>query len=245
MQDEFERLRPPPPRPPRRWFRRLLLVALGLFVLSVAPVLLWRFVDPPTSAFMLARSFEARGEENFVLRHSGVPFDKVSPQLPIALVAAEDQKFPEHDGFDVDAIRSVLDQREAGEATRGASTISQQTAKNLFLWSGRSWVRKGLEVYYTALIELTWSKRRILEVYVNIVEFGDGVYGAEAAAQHFFGKPASALDASESALLAAVLPNPQRLQVARPSAYVLRRQRWVARQVRQLGGPAWLRECCG
>ena len=244
--DEVRRARRVPPAPPRRrWLRRCLLVVLGLFVLSVLPVLLLRVVDPPTSAFMLARSIEARGDDDFVLRHAWVDFDAVSPQLPIALVAAEDQTFPTHDGFDVAAIRQVLDKREAGEATRGASTISQQTAKNLFLWSGRSWLRKGLEAYYTTLIELTWPKRRILEVYVNIVEFGDGVYGAEAAAQHFFGKPAAALDASDAALLAAVLPNPQRLHVDRPSAYVLRRQRWIARQVRQLDGPAWLRECCG
>lgn len=245
--DEMRRMRhaPPAPKPRRRWFRRLVLASLALLALSVAPVLLLRFVDPPTSAFMLARQIEARGDDGFVLRHAWVDFAKVSEDLPIALVAAEDQKFPSHDGFDVAAIRHVLDRREAGEATRGASTITQQTAKNLFLWSGRSWLRKGLEAYYTALIELLWPKRRILEVYVNIVEFGDGVYGAEAAAQQFFGKPAARLDASESALLAAVLPNPITLRVDRPSAYVLRRQRWVARQVRQLGGAAWLRECCG
>ncbi|MBB5208854.1 monofunctional biosynthetic peptidoglycan transglycosylase [Chiayiivirga flava] len=235
----------PTPRPKPRWFRRLVLAALALLVLSALPVLLWRFVDPPTSAFMLARQIQARDEDDFVLRQTWVAFDAVSPTLPVALVAAEDQKFPMHGGFDVDAIRSVIDQREAGEASRGASTISQQVAKNLFLWSGRSWVRKGLEAYYTVLIELAWPKRRILEVYVNIVEFGDGVYGAEAAAQHFFGKSAAQLDASESALLAAVLPNPKVLRVDRPSAYVLRRQRWVARQVRQLGGPAHLRDCCG
>lgn len=235
----------PTPRPKPRWVRRIVLAVLALLVLSALPVLLWRFVDPPTSAFMLARQIEARDDDGFALRQTWVAFDAVSPNLPVALVAAEDQTFPAHGGFDVDAIRSVIDQREAGEASRGASTISQQVAKNLFLWSGRSWVRKGLEAYYTVLIELAWPKRRILEVYLNIVEFGDGIYGADAAAQHFFGKSAAQLDASESALLAAVLPNPKVLRVDRPSAYVLRRQRWVARQVRQLGGPAYLRDCCG
>lgn len=233
-------------RPKRRprWLRRFVLAGLLLFVLSVVPVLVLRFVDPGTSAFMLARQWQARGDDAFELRHQWVDFAQVSPQLPVALVAGEDQKFPEHHGFDVAAIRDVLEQREAGEAARGASTISQQVAKNLFLWSGRSWLRKGLEAYYTTLIEISWPKQRILEVYVNIVEFGDGVYGAEAAAQRYFGKSAAQLDASDSALLAAVLPNPKRLRADAPSAYVLRRQRWVARQVRQLGGPAYLGECC-
>lgn len=232
----------PNPRP--RWLRRFVLVGLLLFVLSVVPVLVLRFVDPSTSAFMLAREWQARGDDRFELRHRWVDFDQISAQLPVALVAGEDQKFPKHHGFDVAAIRGVLEQREAGEAARGASTISQQVAKNLFLWSGRSWLRKGLEAYYTALIEFSWPKRRILEVYVNIVEFGDGVYGAEAAAQRYFDKSAAQLDASDSALLAAVLPNPKRLRAEAPSAYVLRRQRWVARQVRQLGGPDYLKECC-
>lgn len=232
------------PKPRPRWFRRFVLAGLLLFVLSVVPVLVLRFVDPPTSAFMLARQWQARGDDDFELRQQWVDFAQVSAQLPVALVAGEDQKFPGHHGFDVAAIRGVLEQREAGETARGASTISQQVAKNLFLWSGRSWLRKGLEAYYTALIEFSWPKRRILEVYVNIVEFGDGVYGAEAAAQRYFGKSAAQLDASDSALLAAVLPNPKRLRADKPSAYVLRRQRWVARQVRQLGGPNYLKECC-
>ena len=235
----------PTPRRRLRWFRIIVFAGVLLFILSALPVLVLRFVDPSTSAFMLARQWQARGDDDFALRRQWVDFAQVSPDLPVALVAGEDQTFPKHHGFDVDAIRDVLEQREAGEASRGASTISQQVAKNLFLWSGRSWLRKGLEAYYTTLIEFTWSKRRILEVYVNIVEFGDGVYGAEAAAQYFFRKPAAQLDASESALLAAALPNPKRLRVDAPSAYMLRRQRWVARQVRQLGGPAYLKECCG
>ena len=223
------------------WWRRLAWVAFALLLASVLPVLVMRWIDPWGSAFMLARRAEAwrEGEARFRLHYRWVDAESISPQLPIALVAAEDQKFPRHDGFDVEAIREALDERESG-GTRGASTISQQVAKNLFLWSGRSWVRKGLEAYYTVLIELLWPKERILEVYTNIAEFGDGVYGAEAAAQRYFGKPASRLSASESALLAAVLPNPRLLRVDAPSAYVRRRQAWIARQVRQLGGPAYL-----
>ncbi|HSX63083.1 MAG TPA: monofunctional biosynthetic peptidoglycan transglycosylase, partial [Tahibacter sp.] len=166
----------------------------------------------------------------------------VSPALPIALVAAEDQKFPLHHGFDVEAIRDAIEDAEDGERLRGASTISQQTAKNLFLWNGRSFVRKGLEAYFTVLIELCWPKQRIIEVYLNVAEFGDGIYGAAAASDVFFHKTPGALTPRESALLAAVLPNPRRLRVDKPSAYVQRRSAWIERQARQLGGPAYLGE---
>ena len=228
-------------RPRRRLWRILAWSCAALLAASVLPVLALRWLDPPGSAFMLARRIEALrdGERDFVLRHRWVDAAAISPQLPIALVAAEDQKFPSHNGFDVDAIRDALDERRGG-GSRGASTISQQVAKNLFLWSGRSWLRKAAEAWYTVLIEVLWPKARILEVYANIAEFGDGIYGAEAAAQVFFRKPAARLNAQESALLAAVLPNPRRLRVDAPSAYVRRRQAWIARQARQLGGPAYL-----
>ncbi len=230
------------PKRPRRWFGWLLWGVLGLLLASLLPVFALRWLDPPTSAFMLARRWESTtsGQEEFRLRYRWVDADAISPQLPIALVAAEDQHFPRHRGFDVAAIRDALEERENGEGGRGASTISQQVAKNLFLWSGRSWLRKGLEAYYTVLIEALWPKPRILAVYANIAEFGDGVYGAEAAAQHYFRKPAMKLTAAESARLAAVLPNPKRFRVEAPSAYVLRRQAWIQRQVRQLGGPDYL-----
>lgn len=228
----------------KSWMRRVLLLLPGLWLASLVPVLLLRFVDPPTSAFMLARHWEARADADFRLRWRWVDWDQVSPQLPIALVAAEDQKFPHHRGFDLDAISNVLG--EGGDRpARGASTISQQVAKNLFLWRGRSWLRKAIEAYYTLAIEVLWPKRRILEVYLNIAEFGDGVYGAEAAAQHYFGIPAARLDGSQAALLAAVLPNPKRYRVDAPSPQVLQRRAWIQRQVRQLGGPAWLDACCG
>jgi monofunctional glycosyltransferase len=225
-------------RPWRRWILALVLAPL---LLSVAAVGLLRWIDPPTSAFMLARQWETRAGVDY----RWVDWRRLSPQLPVALVAAEDQHFPRHRGFDVDAIEAALSERGAGGPRRGASTISQQVAKNLFLWSGRSWLRKALEAWFTVWIELLWSKQRILEVYANIAEFGDGVYGAEAAAQRFFGKPASALDAAQSARLAAVLPSPRRYSATRPGAYVQQRQQWIERQVRQLGGPGYLAGCCG
>jgi monofunctional biosynthetic peptidoglycan transglycosylase len=226
----------------RRWGRRLLLLFAAGLLLSATPVLLLRWVDPPTSAFMLARRWDAAQADTtgFALDYRWVDATTISPQLPIALVAAEDQKFPTHRGFDVEVIRDALEEHETGTGGRGASTISQQVAKNLFLWSGRSWLRKGLEAWYTVLIEACWPKARTLEVYANIAEFGDGIYGAEAAAQRFFGKSAQQLDAVESARLAAVLPNPRRFHADAPSAYVLRRQAWIQRQVAQLGGPAYL-----
>jgi monofunctional biosynthetic peptidoglycan transglycosylase len=205
-------------------------------------VLLLRFAPPPTSAFMLERSFAAMrvGDHSYSTRYQWAPWDKVSPELPIALIAGEDQKFPTHHGFDVQAIADALDEADEGERLRGASTISQQTAKNLFLWGGRSFVRKGLEAYFTVLLEITWPKRRILEVYMNIAEFGDGIYGADAAAREFFRKAPAQLTAHEAALLAAVLPNPKKLRVDRPSNYVLHHAEWVERQVRQLGGVSYL-----
>jgi monofunctional biosynthetic peptidoglycan transglycosylase len=237
------------PRAPRRsWPRRIARavwrVAVGFVVLSVAAVLLLRFVAPPTTAFMIARRVSALvdRESGFVLRHEWRPWSRVSAELPLALVAAEDQKFPSHHGFDLDAIELAWVRNERGRTIRGASTISQQTAKNLFLWRGRSWLRKGLEAYFTVLIEALWPKRRILEVYLNVVEFGNGIYGAEAASRAFFGKSADALDADQAALLAAVLPNPRKYRVDRPSRYVLQAAQWNRRQMRQLGGPAYLRE---
>ena len=231
------------PRSPwRRLGRWLWRGALALVLGSVLLVLALRYVAPPTSAFMLARSMAAwrAGDAGFRLRYEWVGQDRIAPSLPIALVAAEDQKFPLHHGFDLESIGKAWEERDGDAPRRGASTITQQVAKNLFLWPGRSWVRKGLEAWFTALIELLWPKQRILEVYANVAEFGDGVYGAEAAAQHYFRKPAAALGGRESARLAAVLPNPKRLRVERPSSYVSMRVAWIERQVVQLGGPAYL-----
>ncbi len=233
---------PKPRKRLRRFGRWLLLAALAGIVGSVLLVLLLRFVHPPVSAVMLEDWIGARlsGERDFALRHRWTAWKDVSPALPIALVAAEDQRFPQHHGFDFEAIQRAIAEADDGERLRGASTISQQVAKNVFLWNGRSFVRKGLEAWFTVLIEALWPKQCILEVYLNVAEFGPGIYGVGAASEIYFRIPPARLDARQSALLAAVLPNPARLHVDRPSPYVLRRAAWIQRQAIQLGGPAWL-----
>jgi len=178
------------------------------------------------------------GDFSYVAHSDWVGHDEISPWMGLAVIASEDQKFPDHWGFDVAAIESVLDNSDS--RMRGASTLSQQTAKNLFLWDGRSWVRKGLEAGLTVGIETVWTKRRILTVYLNIAEFGPGIFGVEAASQRYFHKPASRLTAADAALLAAVLPNPIRYRAAAPSGYVRERQQWIMRQMRQLGGEGFL-----
>jgi monofunctional biosynthetic peptidoglycan transglycosylase len=226
----------------KRIARRCLLVLLALFLLTWLPVLVLRFLPPPTSAFMVERKIGAavHGRHDFRLRYHWVPWAQIAPVAPLAMVAGEDQKFPFHHGFDLESIHAAISDADRGERLRGASTISQQTAKNLFLWNGRSFVRKGIEAYFTVLIEATWPKRRILEVYANIAELGDGIYGVEAASQAYFGEHASQLSAHQAALLAAVLPDPRRLHADRPSAYVQRRAAWIQRQMGQLGGPSYV-----
>ncbi|SEL69785.1 monofunctional biosynthetic peptidoglycan transglycosylase [Pseudoxanthomonas sp. GM95] len=222
-----------------RWLLALpFLIAAG----TALQVLVLRFVDPPVSAFMVARQFEAWGEGQwrFHPTYQWRDFDKIAPALPLSMVAAEDQRFATHSGFDLDAIEKARAHNERGGRVRGASTISQQVAKNLFLWSGRSYVRKGIEAWYTVLIELLWPKERILEVYANIAEFGDGIYGAQAAAGTFWGVDASRLSADQAARLAAVLPAPRTYNAARPGPYVARRAGWIQRQVRQIGGTGYL-----
>ncbi|CNI50130.1 MULTISPECIES: monofunctional biosynthetic peptidoglycan transglycosylase [Yersinia] len=219
--------------------------ALGIVALWLAGILIFAFLPVPFSMVMLERQLGAwfTGDFSYVAHSDWVPMDEISPYMALAVMAAEDQKFPDHWGFDMDAIESALSHNQRNQnRIRGASTLSQQTAKNLFLWDGRSWVRKGLEVGLTAGIELIWTKRRILTVYLNIAEFGDGIFGVEAAARHFFNKPASKLSASEAALLAAVLPNPHRFKVNAPSGYVISRQQWILRQMRQLGGKEFIQE---
>jgi monofunctional biosynthetic peptidoglycan transglycosylase len=205
-------------------------------------VLSLRWINPPFTAFMAEAQIAAwtSRDSNYVFRNSWVDLDRISPNLPLAVVASEDQKFPEHWGFDVAAIEKAYALNQHSHKVRGASTISQQVAKNLFLWSGRSYFRKGLEAYFTLLIESLWPKRRILEVYLNIAEFGYGTYGAEAAAQRFFHKPAARLTRGDSAVLAAVLPNPERLLAAAPSRYVQQRREWILGQMQALGGTEML-----
>lgn len=233
---------PTPRSLPRRIVRLAAFLVGGWIALSVLVVLVLRFVPPWTSAMMMERRIGAvlGGEKDFDFRHRWVAWDEVSPLVPLAMVAGEDQKFPFHHGFDVDAIQDAIDDADEGKRLRGASTISQQVAKNLFLWNGRSFVRKGFEAYFTVLIEALWPKQRILEVYMNIVELGDGVYGVGAASDAFFRTPPSRLSTQQAARLAAVLPNPIRLHADAPSAYVQRRAAWIAQQMGQLGGPAYL-----
>lgn len=221
----------------RRWLRWLWRLPLLFVAVTVLQVLVLRFVDPPFSAFMVARQFEAvaAGDFGYRIAYDWRDLGEMAPSLPLALVAAEDQRFPRHHGFDLEAIQDARASNAKGRKVRGASTITQQVAKNLFLWSGRSWVRKGIEAWYALLIELLWPKHRILEVYANVAEFGDGVYGAQAAARTWFGRDAADLTRAQSARLAAVLPSPRRYSVANPGPYVQRRTRGIERQMRQLG----------
>jgi monofunctional biosynthetic peptidoglycan transglycosylase len=224
----------------RRILRFLVMLIVLAFACSAGTVLLLRWVDPPTSAFMLRERFRPDEKRTSPLRQEWVDWEHISPHAGIAVIAAEDQTFPDHHGFDFKSINQALDERERGRRVRGASTISQQVAKNLFLWPGQSWVRKGLEAWFTVLIETLWPKQRILEVYLNVAEFGRGVYGVSAAAKVYFHKPAARLNAHEAALLAAVLPNPKRLRVNAPSNYVRGRQQWIMGQMRGLGGTSVL-----
>lgn len=215
----------------RRQRRRVGVIALVLLVgLPVALILLYRFVPPPVTPLMLIRAAEGHG-----IAKDWQPLERISPHLRRSVIAAEDAKFCTHHGFDVDAIENAIDNYEDGGKVLGASTISMQTAKNLFLWPGRTFLRKGMEAYLTVLLETLWPKRRILEAYLNLVEFGPGVYGAEAAATQYFGKPASSLSAREAAVLTAVLPAPLRRSAAQPSARLSQRAaiiRGRAEQVR-------------
>lgn len=221
---------------PRRLFRYASWLLALVFALTILPVVLLRWVDPPTSAFMLREQLTRPVQQRWV------DWPQISPHAKVAVIAAEDQKFPEHRGFDLDSINDALEERERGRRVRGASTISQQVAKNLFLWPGQSWIRKGFEAYFTVLIETLWPKRRILEVYLNVAEFGSGVFGVEAASKVYFGKRAARLSAPDAALLAAVLPNPKRLRVAAPSRYVRSRQDWILSQMRGIGGGGLLEQ---
>ena len=220
------------------------LGALACVVLSVAAVLALRWVDPWTSAFMIGERRDAllAGNFGYANRYQWVDLEAISPHAALAVIAAEDQLFPFHAGFDFESIREAVRHNAKGRRVRGASTISQQVAKNLFLWSGRSYLRKGLEAWFTVLIELLWPKERILEVYLNVAEFGRAVYGVEAAAGQYFRKPAARLTRREAATLAAVLPNPKAMRADRPSAYVQRRRDRILGQMRALGGPAYLRQ---
>jgi monofunctional biosynthetic peptidoglycan transglycosylase len=222
--------------------RALALALLAFVAITALPVVAMRWIDPWTSAFMIGARVDAvmDGQWRASNRYEWRDLDAISPQAALAVIASEDQLFPFHTGFDLESIRDAIRDNARAGRVRGASTITQQVAKNLFLWKGRSYLRKGLEAWFTLLIELTWSKQRILEVYLNVAEFGPRVYGAEAAARSYFGRPAARLSRSQAALMAAVLPNPKRFSLARPSNYVRRRAAFIEGQMRTLGGTAYL-----
>lgn len=216
----------------KRLINFLLKILLWLVVLSFLVVLLFKWLPVPFTPLMGIRALE-NPEENF--QHQWVSIEKISPNLQLAVISAEDQNFLQHNGFDYEAIEKAIEENKQGKRIRGASTISQQTAKNVFLWPQRSWVRKGMEVYFTYLIELLWNKERILEVYLNSIEMGKGIYGAEAAAQNWFGKPAAKLNDSESAAIAAILPNPKEYSANPASNFIEGRKQWILRQMKNYG----------
>lgn len=214
----------------QRIIRWIVLLFFGSTILFV---FIYRWCPVYLTPLMLIRCTQQMWHgQDLRLHHHWVPLSDISPSLPIAVMASEDQLFMQHHGFDLKAIGQAWEERQSGRRMRGGSTISQQTAKNVFLWPGRSWVRKGLEAYFTALIELIWGKERIMEVYLNSIEMGDGIYGAEAVSQLHFGCPASDLTRPNCALIAATLPNPLRFSSLHPSPYMLRRQTWIMGQMR-------------
>ncbi|MXW70846.1 MAG: monofunctional biosynthetic peptidoglycan transglycosylase [Acidobacteria bacterium] len=219
-----------------RWGRIAVGAALGWIALTILFVLPWRWIPPPTTAFMIRERVAGEG----TIHYQWARWDDISPHLPIAAVAAEDQKFPGHFGFDFDEIGKALERNRRGGRLRGASTISQQVAKNLYLWPGQTLVRKGLEAYFTVAIELLWPKRRILEVYLNVAEFGPGTFGVLAASRHAFRREPGDLTPRQAATLVAVLPSPKQMSAANPSEYVKRRTREIQAAVAQLGGAAYL-----
>lgn len=234
-----------------RWFRSVGRLAFRGVILclagTMAMTILFRWVPLPGSSLMIQRQVASlwQQDKKYRFRYRWVNLERISPYAPLAVIASEDQKFFEHMGFDFEAIEKAWEHNQHRKRVHGASTISQQVAKNLFLWPGRSFIRKGMEVYFTLLIEGLWPKRRILEVYLNVAEFGPGIFGIEAASQAYFHKPAARLNSAEAARMAAILPSPLRSNAARPSGYISQRAWQIQRQMRFMGGPAALRKPLG
>ncbi len=217
----------------KKGFKILLRVLLGFVIISFVSTLIFRFVPIPFTPLMIIRYFEM---EEGKIDKDWKSLDEIGKNMPLAVVTAEDQKFAEHFGFDMEAIEKAMkyNEKHKGKKVKGASTISQQTAKNVFLWPGRSWIRKGLEVYFTFVIEICWSKERIIEVYLNVIEMGPGVYGAEAAAQYYFNKSSINLTKKEAAAIAAILPNPIRWSASRPTPYIIKKRNWIVRHMKYI-----------
>lgn len=224
-----------------RLVRLIARILLGYVAFSLVLVVIFKFVPPCFTPLMAYRSVEALvvGKDSHIY-YEWTPYEHISPEAAIAVVASEDQNFPRHWGFDLNEIRKAVKSNKVRKRPRGASTISQQVAKNMFLWNGRSYFRKGLEAYFTLLIEVIWGKERILEVYLNIAEMGERTFGVEAATQRFFDISARKISRRQAATLAAVLPNPRHFSAKKPSSYIKSRTGFIVKQIRQLGGPAYL-----
>ena len=216
----------------KKIFRFIAKVIGWFFLITFLLVLLFKWIPLPFTPLMAIRYFEHSDEE---IKHEWVPIEAISKNLQLAVICSEDQNFENHSGFDFEAIQKAIENNKKGKRVRGASTISQQTAKNAFLWPGRNYIRKGLEAYFTFLIEFLWSKERILEVYLNRIEMGKGVYGAQAAAQSWFGKDALNLSPSEAAAIAAILPNPRTYRANPASNYISQRKSWITQQMKFYG----------
>lgn len=220
----------------RKLFRIIRFAVFFFFISTIVVTIIYRFVRPPVTPLQLIRvGGQLINGEKIRMKRDWVQFEDISPNMARAVIASEDNKFLKHHGIDFDAIKKAKELNKKRKRKMGASTISQQTAKNVFLWPDRTWLRKGMEVYFTGLIEIFWGKRRIMEVYLNVIEMGDGIYGVEMAAQKYFHKPASDLSRGEAAMIAAVLPNPRRWNAGAPSAYIQRRQQSILRVMGQVG----------
>lgn len=211
-------------------------IILGFVILSVVSVIIYRWVPVPITPLMVIRAIEQKADgKEAKMKHDWVPLEEISPKLQLAVVCSEDQNYLKHFGFDWGAIEKAMKENEEGKRVRGASTITQQTAKNVFLWPGRSYIRKAFEVWFTILVEIFWSKERIMEVYLNSIEMGDGVYGAEAASQYWYKKKARKLTKDEAAGIAAVLPNPLKYRANPPTNYIIKRKTWIKQQMNYWG----------
>lgn len=222
----------------KKIFRFLVKLFLYFLGISIGLVILFKFIPVPVTPLMFIRSFEQISSgEKLVWKHDWVSIDEMSIHIQKAVIASEDGKFTSHNGFDVKAIEKAYENNQKGKRIKGGSTITQQTAKNVFLWPGRSYLRKGLEAYFTVLIEIVWGKERIMEVYLNSIEMGNGIYGIEAASQHWFKKSAKNLTKKEAAAIAAILPNPRKFKATNSSRYIERRKNNIHGQMRLYNKP--------
>ena len=220
----------------KKTIKLILKICLWAFMLSILLVIVLKWIPVPFTPLMAIRSIEQKSQDqNIICKHDWVSIDNISKNIQLAVICSEDQNFLKHNGFDFEAIKKAMENNQKNRRIKGASTISQQVAKNVFLWPERSWLRKGLEAYFTFLIEIFWSKERILEVYLNSIEMGNGIYGIEAASQHWFKKPASKLTRNEAAAIAAILPSPLKYKANPASTYIQSRKEWIVRQMGYYG----------